>query len=277
MVTFLDLPRFPGDAGVLRYAQFEFFWVLIMAGTWDVESLRLSLFSTQSVSISDADWKAIIGKSEAQTIQVLPGVKRYVGKFDDGQLTLAAAGQRADLVFSYYLPIEPSDTQELKLHIIGPWDNVRETFVQSTRTWLNSLTFPIVRIGFGAVLLLQTGTRLEAYQKLKLFLKSIDVDPNGMHDLLFRINWPQQSAVVDGLTLNRMTNWAAMRFNVAMLQLTSGVIGSTPISELIAVRLEIDNNTDVERKKPFDCNELVSIYEELVEMACENATKGERP
>jgi hypothetical protein len=41
------------------------------------------------------------------------------------------------------------------------------------------------------------------------------------------------------------------------------------------VRLEIDHNTSPEWDKPFDREQVVSIYEELVSLADKNAKNGE--
>jgi len=72
-----------------------------------------------------------------------------------------------------------------------------------------------------------------------------------------------------------MTTWSCVVFR--------GVIGlgaalgqpSTSISEEFFVRLEIDNNTPAERTEPIEPGEIVPIFEALVEMALENAARGE--
>lgn len=243
-----------------------------MAVDWDVEVLRLSLFSTAVVPISDRDWEAITTVPEAETRQNLPGGKSYAGKFSDGQLTFTSLGDRIIIVLSS-IPKEPPQQE---MPSLGPWETVRETFVKNTCRWLSEVSNPIIRIGVGAVLLHRTDSRRDTYRELKSLLRSVNVDPDQMRDLLFRINWPKQSATVNGLRLNRLTTWAAMQYNTIAVNFNVPSV-PTHISEMYALRLEIDHNTDPERKTPFEQEALVPIFQELVEMACETASVGELP
>ena len=59
-----------------------------MALNWSVQFLRLSLFSSTDVVLSDKDWKAITGEDEASTRQNIPGGKVFAGQFLGGQLNL---------------------------------------------------------------------------------------------------------------------------------------------------------------------------------------------
>jgi hypothetical protein len=244
-----------------------------MAVEWAVESLRLSLFSTDVIPISDRDWEAITTQPEAETRQSVPGGKSYVGNFADGQLTLTTISDRIIIVLASILK-EPRNQE---LPSVGTWEQVRETFVKNTCGWLTNLRNPIIRIGFGAVLLRRTDSRGDAYRELKSLLKSVNVDPDRMRDLLFRTNWPKQSATVDGLSLNRLTTWAALQYTIAVNFIGSAPSVPTRISQMYALRLEIDHNTDEERKTPFEQKDLIPIYQELVELARENASVGEQP
>ena len=185
-----------------------------MAMNWGIELLRLSLFSDDTLKVADADLESLFGKSEEYTLQNRPGGWRYDGQLLGGVFTLAAAGTRTDLLLSLRSPPEqPGGPSELKLPIIGPWNTLREEFVSVTSKWLAERKSRILRIAFGGVLLLPTKDRLEGYSLLKTLLTSVNVIPDEMRDLLFRINWPVESAVIKGLILNRLTSWNSVQLS----------------------------------------------------------------
>jgi len=143
---------------------------LDMTVDWGVESLRLSLFSTAVVPISDRDWEAITGQPEAETRQNVPGGKSYAGIFADGQLTLTSLSDRV-AVFLSGVPKEPPNQE---LPSLGAWESVRETFEKKTCGWLSNVRNPIIRIGFGAVLTHRTKSMGDAYRELKQLLRSVN-------------------------------------------------------------------------------------------------------
>jgi hypothetical protein len=246
-----------------------------MAIVWSTELLRLSLFSSEQLQVSGADWTAITGQHESETRQTLPGGGRsYVGKHRETQLTISSLGQRIDVIRSVYPPSVP---QETKAPIIGDWEQVRDVFAGDTEPWLKSLKFSIVRIAFSCVLLVETADRMAAYELLKTLLKSVQVEPAAMRELIFRINWPLESTAVPNLRINRITNWNSVRLRNVLLQLGDNATSVAPGRAFNFVRLETDHNTDEDRVDPFAQTELVPIYRELVGLASENAAKGERP
>jgi hypothetical protein len=187
-----------------------------MAIVWSTELLRLSLFASEPVQASDADWTAITGQAESETRQTHAGGGRsYIGMHRDTQWTIGSFGQRLDIMQSAYPPARP---QETKAPTIGDWEQVREAFVRDTERWLATTRFRVVRIAFSCVLLIETKDRLEAYELLKMLLKSVQVDPEGMRELFFRVNWPLKSVAVPGLQLNRITNWSSLRLQNVLLQ-----------------------------------------------------------
>jgi hypothetical protein len=176
------------------------------------------------------------------------------------------------------LVLQPADDalEESKLPIMGSWADLRGAFGQMSVQLLKSVKVPIVRIEFGGILLAGKDTLECSYQQLKELLKSVDVDPRKMRDLHYRVNWRSDSKVVP-LKLNRLTTWAAMRFTTKVIQLTGdklSVAGGAG-GERFAVRLEFDHNTDAANDKAFDPAKVEPIFQELVDLAVENAEKGE--
>lgn len=82
-----------------------------MSLDWGVQLARLTLFSSEQLTVSDKDWQAITGQEEAETRQTIPGGRSLSGKVLNGQLNVVATGMRADVVLS---AIEIDDTQDAR-------------------------------------------------------------------------------------------------------------------------------------------------------------------
>ena len=244
-----------------------------MAIEWGVSLLRLSIFSSGPTSISDNDWKMLTGQEEAENRTAIPGGRRYSGKYANGSLTLASTADRLDMVLQAQ---PPQSEEELRLPLIGPWSDVRGTFIEMCHRLLTSTQAPIVRVAFGGVLLSPSSDKEDSYRRLNRLLTTIDIDPVKMRDLFYRINWPSTSNTT-GHLLNRITTWATIKFAVTLMQVTGDRISvaAGAEKEVHAVRLEFDNNTDAESKSVIDKASIVPVFDELVSLANENAEKGE--
>jgi hypothetical protein len=246
-----------------------------MTLNWGAQLLRLTVFSSGAITITDADWQAITAQSESESRQNIPGGKRLSGTFEPGRLTVAAVGGRLDIVFTSLEKQE--QLREPNLPIIGPLDEALKAFLGATLSWIEKAPYPINRVAFGATLLSKTETRKQAYEALKTFVKSLAVDPEEMRDLLYRVNWPVKSKVVPNLIINRLTTWSAPRILMRMIQIGDSQVAEPDPAEIQAVGLEIDHNTDEAHRQAFDQGQIGPIYRELVEFARENAVEGERP
>lgn len=121
-----------------------------MASDWLAQQLRLTFFSGDPISVSEADWQAITGQPEAETRTAVPGGKQYSGKFSGGILALAYSGARGDVILSVD---ESAVDLENGLPALGTWDELSQSFASSVEPFLESRKHPLVRIAFGAVLL----------------------------------------------------------------------------------------------------------------------------
>ncbi|MGH6925482.1 MAG: hypothetical protein ACRED5_17280 [Propylenella sp.] len=245
-----------------------------MSLEWGVQVVRLTLFLRDPHSVSDKDWLIITGQEEAETRQAIPGGKRLSGRIPNGTLQLSAAGQRFDVVLS---AVEIQADEQLAIPSVGALDETLKTFFETTRKWIDENEPNVVRAAFGTVLTCRTETRDAAYQHLKGLLKSLDVQPEKMRDLLYRVNWRVTSSVQAGLIINRLTTWSALRMIRRLIQIGGEIATGSGGDEVYAVRLEVDHNTDDANRTPFDPQKVIPIYSELIELARENAATGEVP
>jgi len=250
---------------------------LAVASDWSAELLRLSLFSRTPLSVSDADWLALTGQNTSELRQIFPGGAVYGGKVDSNRLQIAANSGRIDVIMA---PKETDALDALKLPTIGSWVSSRDRFVEQTRRWLASSQMTFHRIAVGASLVFTTGSVLESITELKKYLYSVTGNIDEASEFSLRINWPQTSRVLNGLRLNRITQWNAAQLTVQTFPMVPSAIGAPPIaahSNLYVVKLEVDHSTDEKRTDSFQSSELFPIYEELMDLASENVLKGERP
>jgi hypothetical protein len=246
-----------------------------MSLDWRVQHAGLTLFSSEQITVSDKDWQAITGQEEAETRQTIPGARSLSGKVLNGLLNVGASGARADVILNAAVEIDHS-TEKRTLPVIGSIDDALTTFFESTSKWAAEMRHPIVRVAVGAILLSGADNQEQAYQQLAELLLSVKVDPKRMQDLQYRVNWRCESKIEKGLLINRLTTWSAMHIFRRLVQIVgTDVTTEDQAGKLTAVRLEIDNNTDDSRKAPFDQAQLVPIYSELLDLARENAAKGE--
>jgi len=167
------------------------------------------------------------------------------------------------------VPLEPSGP----LSFLGPWTKISEKFVNATSPWIERLEIEIRRIAFGCVLLLRVERRDDAYARLSELLSSVSVKPE-MRDLIYRVNWRKNSAVVHELIINRITTFASISISRATVTVDNiAPMLLEPPAEF--VRLEMDHNTVQEWGKVFDREHVVRIYEELISIAGDNAARGE--
>ena len=153
----------------------------------------------------------------------------------------------------------------------GPFETAAEKFEEIIKPWLASLENVILRLAFGAILVYPAEDRNEAYQILGRYVPSIRVDPDATRELLYRVNRPK--ILADGMELNRITNWSAVAFRMAVLNAST----TAQLAERDFARLEIDNSTSVVSSTPLERAQVPHILRELVALGLENAAHGEVP
>jgi hypothetical protein len=241
---------------------------------WGVGQARLSLFLREPHAISDKDWAIITGQEEAATRQAVPGGKLLSGSVPSGVMHMSATALRFDVILS---AADISEGEKVQLPSVGPYDETFTSFFESTCKWIMEVNPSATRIAFGSVLTCEAANLEEAYGHLRDLMKSLKVDPKNMRDLLYRVNWPGESKVEQGLVVNRLTTWSALRIVRKHLQITETAVEGGDTRHVDAVRLEMDHNTDEAKKAPFDQGKLIPIYWELVGLARQNAAEGEVP
>jgi hypothetical protein len=238
---------------------------------WQTQLLRFTLFTPVVLPGSETIWRNITGRDpDIDENRVRETIRRQSGPVGDRQLEIVVTPGRVDVV------MVPGLQDGLPGMYFGPAEAEIPGFVALVRSWLDQIARVenIHRLAFGAVLVLMVHDRNASYRKLDRLLPSVRVDPVNTREFLYRINRPKM--YFGNLELNRVTTWNSGARKTFGLSASAGQ-PSTAISEEFFVRLEVDNNTPAERTEPLEPGEIVPIFETLVEMALENAARGELP
>lgn len=237
---------------------------------WTLQSLRITAFVRDRAPVHDL-WAILVGKTPEQIVnKPRDGSYTETGlRTDDERLTLSwlpgraqfeiqPAGLSADLFAA--LPREPALLPTKGFHDLAA-------------SWLATLHEDAVfRLAFGAVLISEQPSRPVTYASLQPLLHNVKLDPEST-DLMYRINRPRSSRVLDGLKINRISTWQAI--SLQQLVAIDDMSTATTATLAVAARLELDVNTDAERDKPVPSEQLPRLLEELVSTAREIALKGD--
>lgn len=240
-------------------------------GDWQSESLRVTAFPGPGVLLGDPPswWEAAVGEPpENRVSQPRVSVVQEQGTFSNGTLTLIIQPARIDWV---YARADQAD-------VGWPFEDSVNSFVPLITCWLADAP-ALERIAFGAVLRMSVDNRIDGYKRLSTFLPNVKLDPEGSTEFLFQINRPRKSRVIEDLSINRLSKWS--------VALTRQIIYSaqppqaaqfrvTDQQEEVFCRLELDVNTAPNSEGDLSPH-LTEIFDELVELSKEIATKGDTP
>ncbi len=243
--------------------------------TWQAQSLRFTGFALKPPAIADQTWwRELTGRPpRKRTSEPEAGRQQDEGPFEDGELVLALEPSRIDLKLCPVL--EPT----ARLEVLGPYPRACVPFVSTVQAFLRRPdTPPLHRIALGCVLHYPVATLQEGYQVIMQMAPGLRLDGENVSDVFFQINRSRISTSYpgDGLRINRLTKWG-----VAQIHLVSIVAGGPSVRQLLpgelAVRLELDINTDGNFQKELDRDKLPPLFEEFVQLADEIAMKGDQP
>jgi hypothetical protein len=239
---------------------------------WGTSQLRLTAFFAPSATLEqpDAWWLQVTGEPPDKTIKDSKQATVDVqGGFADGLLTLKTQPTRIDWL---YTPATPPDALPDPTAVIGPMPAGSAKFSEPIAKWFSLPDCPeLIRLAFGAVLLIPAESRVSGYEALGSFLPSVKIDAKNSSDFQYQINRPRQSSVLSGLTVNRLSKWGVaglQSFVASPAGLTFGNIQHFS-------RLELDINTSHENVKVFSKEAVPQLFKELVQLGAEIAEKGD--
>lgn len=236
---------------------------------WQVEFLRATAFTNDVISPSYTDelWAKVVG-TDAESVSRKPALATFSasGPIDGAMLNLSVSPGRIDWLLA------PATVEAVLEQSLGAFENQDNQFADRLSSWLQFPSVTVTRIALGELLRLPTPSRIAAYRTLGTFLPRIAPDPESSQDFLYQINRPRQSRALPGLLINRLTKWAAIQLNIAL-------VGNNKLgSSQQFVRLELDLSTDKDSQRDLSKdNGLSPLFRELQSMGREIATGGDIP
>jgi hypothetical protein len=242
---------------------------------WQAQSLRLTAFHTQGNGIIQQSWwQELVGEAaETITDQPKKGMRQEEGPFESGVLSLRIEPSRIDWLF--FARGEQSENPN-QFPTIGSFSDAEKPFRSLAEKWLRVCPLPS-RLAFGAILVLPAPNHEAGYRLLGSYLPAVNVDPDSS-DFTYSVNRRRQSKIVADLKINRLSRWAFLRSEVVRLLIDSGgpVLAKRSVPQKdYACTLELDVNTAPEFSASLPKEKLLQLFDELLGLAEEIASKGD--
>jgi hypothetical protein len=243
---------------------------------WKVESLRLTTFHAAALLANAQGWWRGLTGSDPESVVSKPrgGERAEVGRYEGWPLALQVQQQpegRVDWVAGGFA--EAAENLEAVPRLVDRLP----LFINPLKQWLQATCPETNRLAFGSVLRLDVPSREEGYRKLSNYL-DFDLNPEA-YDFLYRINRKRQSAVVDGLRVNRLSNWSVgfQQHRIVTIHFDSGAMEAEQERLAYQCRLELDINTSPDFAGPLPHERLVALLDEIREFSLQIVREGDIP
>lgn len=246
---------------------------------WVVGHLRATTFIPDLTAIDDFKstwWKNVVGNTpEDERINHQGWVREQEGMLDGNLLTMVCRHGRVDWVLKYVEQGSPYETS--KLPGIGPMSpKTLNPFMEVIRKWLFECP-PTNRLAFGAILGRRATDAQAGYEKILSYISDVQLEPQGISDLVYQINRPRKSGFSKDIMINRLSRWSVQ------LTGTVGITVDPTIPKASAsmqgqhiCKLDLDINTTL-LDDAVSGDDAHTIFLELVSLGQEISTKGDIP
>lgn len=237
---------------------------------WQMELLRFSFIANEPVTAAGKNWWQTATGSAPETVVSKPNASEHSesGPFGSGQLEMKVAFNRVDWLYTPQISPGPGAPS------LGDITDILESLHTPLTNWLAVDETPYVRLAFGPTMHLQVSDIADANRAVLAYLPFLQINPETARDVFSQINFPCNSATVEGLVINRLNRFMCM--TAQMINITPGQ--AIPIIKtLYFCRTELDFNTDAERTEPIPASRRVDVMRELAVASREMMGGGVRP
>lgn len=242
---------------------------------WQVAVLRLTAFPSPSEEIHAQNWWINTLGNSPDTITNTPkaGLEHLEGAYEGGKIILEIQPNRIDWGFTV-IDEGPFISQVPSL---GLFNSVGDSFFRPLESWLSNEQIPsIQRLAYGAVLLNPVEDLAAGYRNLSNYLPTVTIDPERSSDFLYQINRPRNSTIIPNLGINRLSKWSVTRMQIGLFSTAIGSqVSPVGMKTFYANRLELDINTNQDNTNPFDSENTVALFRELISLGSEIMTRGD--
>jgi hypothetical protein len=237
--------------------------------SWEAEGLRFSAFPPPSVAFELKPlWETLVGKVPEE-VQERPqqGLRNEFGPLLDDHFFVTQLFSRIDFI----LAVHPQKAFGLEVVSVGPYERAEKAHVELAKKWLKGAP-SLGRIAYAPTLVHRVDSVEQGYKVLRELLPRLPLD-EGAQSLLWQINRPRPSKVVNGVTINRLSKWSVTTQQRMQLLPETQIVFSGPVSTMSACKLELDIYTDP--IEPLPAENLVPLLDELIATAKEISERGD--
>lgn len=241
---------------------------------WLAQKLRVTCFPSPGIAADPSDWwRTATAGDEPETRTVKPALRERIeqGPFGDTGRLMLVINPLSIVEWAITVPDPAAPPDEIPS--VGPVSDLVPRLLEIVGRW--APTAPVwSRIAFGIEAFLPTSGHAEGYRLLAEFLRTVQIDPEGSSDFLYRINRPRPSTMpFEGLRINRLSTWNVLRMGVlAQTSSTAGII-----NERYACHVSLDVNTAPTFTGTFGPDVTMRVVEELSLLAAELLERGDVP
>ena len=241
---------------------------------WSAEALRLTLFPVPGESLN-ISWEDTVGEPP-ESSQQQPRIKTGI---EVGPLGAAEAGRTLEVqtnpfqtnwvIGSRTGPGEEALRADSPMEMSGAVDALRQLAAR-----IFKMQPRVTRMAFGAQLRQSTETQSAAYRLIPRYLP-FEPDAKRSSDFIYQINFPRPSGSVEGITINRLSQWAVVTTSSVLISVDGSDAPLTGSKELISVALQVTldiNNSPNRGELPVDS--LEGLFEEMLTAGLEICAKG---
>jgi len=224
---------------------------------WLMESLRVTFIAGGPVVGVNKNWWRILTGAEPETVTTRSAVAEHSesGPYGEGRLEMKVTFNRVDWM---YTPVPvPGPT----VPAIGAADEMLHALEGPIAQWLAAAETPFVRLAYGPTMLRKVDNIVEANKVAQAYLPFLQFDAAVARDVFNQINFPIQSAAVDGLTLNRVSKVMSAVAQVININVGQPVpkIETTTYS-----RVELDFSSQTDRSEPLSVENQTALLSEMI-------------
>ncbi len=235
---------------------------------WHFFELRLTAFPEKPyTTFTSGFWESIIlDKPEIQNFQPKKLNLHEEGVYGENNLIIDITPGRIDLKLSAAFK-NTQDSEEFAT--LGEENNYLTSFTDLGVKFLTKPDFPPVRrLALGAVLVNPVKDLTSGYIELKELLRdTVKVDPYNSFDFLYQINKPTSlTHQNEDIRINLLRKYSVFKAMFSPIIIGESINILPKSKNTFATRLELDINTDAERRKALDYNDLTTLFKQLVNL-----------
>jgi len=237
---------------------------------WQIESIRVTAFVNGQLNPDMLEtWLEEVSENSPSQISKAPSSFSGVSRSTMGFLRTNWNANRLDVILTSE---QPQSGQTIAP--ISEATSLFSRFVDRIPE-IGELA-PVDRLALGLIFTFPVPGDSEGLEILSQNIVSLNITRSA-RDFLYRVNYPYNSVTVNSLNLNRLATWSVGHNMIIQFQISQDgsqsqqIISTSPV----AIRLELDINTDQTMQLGANSEQIMSLLNELKTIAMDIAIGGE--